>query len=149
MLSDWFEVGYTGLFFASFLAATIVPFSSDALVVVMAASGFDPFWTITIATIGNTLGGLSSYGVGWLGKWEWIEKYFRIPKTKIEKMRDRVRKYTGLAAFLTWLPGIGDAIAVTLGLLKINIWRVTLFMTAGKMARYVVLVYLWDYFFVK
>lgn len=147
MLSDWFEVGYAGLFFACFLAATIIPFSSDALVVVMAASGYDPFLTITIATIGNTLGGLSSYGVGRLGRWDLIEKYFRIPKTKIEKMRDRVRKFTGLAAFLTWLPAIGDAIAVTLGLLKINIWRVILFMTLGKLARYIVLVYLWYVFF--
>ena len=76
-----------------------------------------------------------------------IEKYFKIPKTKIEKMRDRVRKYTGLAAFLTWLPGIGDAIAVTLGLLKINILRVSFFMTLGKLARYVALVYMWDLFF--
>ncbi len=140
-------IGYSGLFLASFLAATIIPFSSDALVVTMVASGFDPFWTITIATIGNTLGGMSSYGVGWLGKWEWIEKYFRIPKPKIEKIRERVRKYTGLAAFLTWLPGVGDAIAVTLGLLKINTWRVLIFMTAGKLARYIVLVYLWDLIF--
>lgn len=147
MFNDWLEVGYTGLFFASFLAATIIPLSSDALVVVMSVSGFDPFWTITIATVGNTLGGISSYGVGRLGKWDWIEKYFRIPKTKIEKMRDRVRKYTGLAAFLTWLPGIGDVIAVTLGLLKINVLWVTLFMTLGKLARYIVLVYLWNLFF--
>lgn len=147
MLSEWFEVGYTGLFFASFLAATIIPFSSDALVVLMAATGFDPILTILIATTGNTLGGLSSYGVGWLGKWSWIEKYLRISKEKIERMQVRVRKYTGLAAFLTWLPWVGDVIAVSLGLLKINIWRVTIFMTTGKLARYIVLVYLWKWFF--
>jgi len=144
---EWFEMGYAGLFFASFLAATIIPFSSDALVVAMANMDFDPFWTIVIATIGNTLGGLSSYGVGWLGKWEWIEKYFRVSRKRIERIQVRVKKYTGLAAFLTWLPWVGDVIAVTLGLLKINIWRVTIFMTAGKLARYIFLVYLWDFLF--
>lgn len=137
-------VGFSALFFASFLAATIVPFSSDAVVVSMVANGYDPVWTIIIATFGNTLGGMSSYGLGWLGKWDWIEKYLRIKREKIEKMRLRVGKYTGIAAFLTWLPIIGDIIAVTLGILRINVWRVFLFMTAGKLARYIVIVYLWD-----
>lgn len=143
-MSYWFELGYAGLFFASFLAATIVPFSSDAVVVSMVAGGYDPFWSITIATIGNTLGGLSSYGLGWIGKWDWIEKYLRIKKEKLEKMQVRISKYTGLAAFLTWLPIVGDVIAVALGLLKINVYKVTIFMTAGKLARYIVIVYLWD-----
>jgi len=142
-----FEVGYVGLFFASFLAATIIPFSSDAIVVTMVALGYDAFQTIAIATIGNTLGGLSSYGLGWLGKWDWIEKYLKIKKEKIEKMRQRIQKYTGLAAFLTWLPFIGDVIAVTLGFLKINFFKVAIFMTTGKLARYIVIVYLWDIFF--
>ncbi|PIP55290.1 MAG: hypothetical protein COX07_00715 [Bacteroidetes bacterium CG23_combo_of_CG06-09_8_20_14_all_32_9] len=142
-----FEVGYVGLFFASFLAATIIPFSSDTIVVTMVALGYDAFQTIAIATIGNTLGGLSSYGLGWLGKWDWIEKYLKIKKEKIEKMRQRIQKYTGLAAFLTWLPFIGDVIAVTLGFLKINFFKVAIFMTTGKLARYIVIVYLWDIFF--
>ena len=142
-----FEVGYVGLFFASFLAATIIPFSSDAIVVTMVALGYDAFQTIAIATIGNTLGGVSSYGLGWLGKWDWIEKYLKIKKEKIEKMRQRIQKYTGLAAFLTWLPFIGDVIAVTLGFLKINFFKVAIFMTTGKLARYIVIVYLWDIFF--
>jgi len=142
-----FEVGYVGLFFASFLAATIIPFSSDAIVVTMVALDYDAFQTIAIATIGNTLGGLSSYGLGWLGKWDWIEKYLKIKKEKIEKMRQRIQKYTGLAAFLTWLPFIGDVIAVTLGFLKINFFKVAIFMTTGKLARYIVIIYLWDIFF--
>ena len=146
-MSYLFELGYAGLFFASFLAATIVPFSSDAIVVGMVAGGYDAFWTITIATIGNTLGGLSSYGLGYLGKWDWIEKYLKIKKEKLEKMQIRIKKYTGLAAFLTWLPIVGDVIAVALGLLKINVYKVTIFMTVGKLARYIAIVYLWDIFF--
>lgn len=146
-MSYWFELGYAGLFFASFLAATIVPFSSDAVVVGMVTGGYDAFWSITIATIGNTLGGMSSYGFGYIGKWDWIEKYLRIKKERLERMQLRIKKYTGLAAFLTWLPIVGDIIAVALGLLKINVYKVTIFMTAGKLARYIAIVYLWDIFF--
>lgn len=140
-------ISYSGLFLASFLAATIVPFSSDAVVVTMVANDYDPFWTIVIATLGNTLGGMSSYGLGWLGKWDWIEKYLRIKKEKIERMRMRVSRFAGIAAFLTWLPIIGDVVAVTLGVLKIHAWRVLFFMTAGKLARYIVIVYLWEWFY--
>lgn len=146
-MSFLFDLGYLGLFFASFLAATIVPFSSDSIVVVMVATGYNSFLTILIATVGNTLGGLSSYAIGWFGKWDWIEKYLKIKREKLEKMQIRIKKYTAIAAFLTWLPIIGDIIAVALGLLKINVYKVTLFMTIGKLARYIAIVYLWDVIF--
>ncbi|PIV58730.1 MAG: hypothetical protein COS14_08000 [Bacteroidetes bacterium CG02_land_8_20_14_3_00_31_25] len=144
-MSYFFDLGYFGIFLASFLAATVIPFSSDTVVVAMVAYGYNSTLTILIATLGNTLGGMSSYALGWLGKWEWIEKYLKIKREKIEKMRERIKKYTAIAAFLTWLPIVGDIIAVALGLLKINVYKVTLFMTLGKLARYVVIVYLWDY----
>ncbi len=146
-MSYLFELGYLGLFLASFLAATVVPFSSDTIVVAMVATGYNSFLTILIATIGNTIGGLSSYAIGWFGKWDWIEKYLKIKREKLEKMQIRIKKYTALAAFLTWLPIIGDIIAVALGLLKINVYKVTVYMTIGKLARYVAIVYLWDIIF--
>lgn len=146
-MSYLFELGYLGLFLASFLAATVVPFSSDTIVVAMVATGYNSILTILIATIGNTIGGLSSYAIGWFGKWDWIEKYLKIKREKLEKMQIRIKKYTALAAFLTWLPIIGDIIAVALGLLKINVYKVTVYMTIGKLARYVAIVYLWDIIF--
>lgn len=146
-MSYLFDLGYLGLFLASFLAATVVPFSSDTIVVAMVATGYNSILTILIATIGNTIGGLSSYAIGWFGKWDWIEKYLKIKREKLEKMQIRIKKYTALAAFLTWLPIIGDIIAVALGLLKINVYKVTVYMTIGKLARYVAIVYLWDIIF--
>ena len=72
------EYGYIGLFIGAFLAATVFPFSSDVLLVGMLAAGGEPITTVTVATIGNWLGGLTSYWVGWLGKLEWLERWFRV-----------------------------------------------------------------------
>ncbi len=58
------EYGYIGLFAGAFMAATIFPFSSDILLVAMLAAGGQPVTTIVVATAGNWLGGLTSYGVG-------------------------------------------------------------------------------------
>ena len=134
----WYEYGLWGLFAASFLAATLVPFSSDALLLLMVANGFDPVWSILVATLGNWLGGMSSYFLGYLGKWEWIEKYLRIKREKIERWHDQLEKRGAIFAFFSWLPLIGDVFAVGLGILRTD-WRTVAFaMLAGKMMRYAV-----------
>ena len=62
---DWLlELGYIGLFVGSFLASTVVPFSADVLLIGMLAAGGSPWVVIAVATIGNFLGGLTSYGIG-------------------------------------------------------------------------------------
>lgn len=133
-----FETGYIGLFLASFLAATVVPFSSEALLSAMLVGGYDVTTSLTVATLGNWLGGMSSYGIGWLGKVEWIEKYLRIKPHQIEKTQQRIAGKELWISFFCWLPGIGDIIAVLLGLLKVNIWTTSVGMLIGKMMRYLV-----------
>lgn len=71
---EWLlNLGYFGLFLGSFVAATVVPFSSDVQLVAMLAAGGNVWFCVVVATLGNWLGGLTSYWLGWLGKWEWIE----------------------------------------------------------------------------
>ena len=66
---EWLlNLGYFGLFVGSFVAATVVPFSSDVLLVGMLAAGGNIWLSVAVATLGNWLGGLTSYGLGWLGK---------------------------------------------------------------------------------
>ena len=80
---EWLlNLGYFGLFLGSFVAATVVPFSSDVQLVAMLAAGGNVWFCVAVATLGNWLGGLTSYWLGWLGKWEWIEKYMRLSSTK-------------------------------------------------------------------
>lgn len=85
------EWGYLGLFLGSFLAATVVPFSSDALFVGYLTLGSNTWISLFWATLGNWLGGLTSYWVGYIGKWEWLEKWFRIKKINHRKTKTKNR----------------------------------------------------------
>lgn len=137
------EYGYWGLFFGTFLAATIVPFASDALLVGILIAGGDPVLSVIIATSGNWLGGLTSYWVGYSGRWEWIEKWFKVKHETIERQRERIAKYGPIIALLSWLPIVGDVLAVALGFYHINFWKTSVYMLIGKCARYILWVYLY------
>ncbi|HEX7585848.1 MAG TPA: DedA family protein [Prolixibacteraceae bacterium] len=133
-----FDYSLWGLFLASFLAATVVPFSSEAILSYLIYNGTDVYTAVLVASAGNWLGGMSSFAIGYLGKWEWIEKYLRIKRETIEKWHNRLYKRGAIFAFLSWVPGVGDIFAVTLGLLRANIWITAIAMLAGKFLRYVV-----------
>ncbi len=136
------ELGYIGLFLASFLAATVVPFSSEVVFSAMVFGGFDAWSCVFIATLGNWLGGMTCYYLGLLGKLEWIEKYIGVKKQKIDKFTDKIHKHGDWIAFFSFLPGIGDIIAVASGFFRCNVWIVAGSMLLGKFVRYIV----WMYF---
>ncbi len=132
------KLGYLGLFLASFLASTIIPLSSDVVMSALIALEFDLWTCIFVATAGNFLGGLTTYGLGYLGKWEWIEKLFKKSKSDIEKFQHKVQKVGIIAAAFTWLPFIGDVIALSLGFLRFKPAPVFIMMLIGRFARFVV-----------
>ena len=76
------ELGYLGLFISSFLSATLIPLSPEILLGILIFNGFKLWLTILVATLGNFLGGITTYFVGYLGDWKKIEKYFKIRKEK-------------------------------------------------------------------
>ena len=136
-MESLFDYSLWGLFLASFLAATVVPFSSEALLSFLIISGTDPFIAVVVASAGNWLGGMSSFAIGYMGKWVWIEKYLRIKRESIEKWHKRLYNRGAIFAFFSWLPAVGDIFAVGLGLLKTNILVTAIAMLAGKFLRYV------------
>ena len=139
------EYGYIGLFVGSFLAATVVPFSSDVLLVGMLVAGAGAVPTVVVATIGNWLGGLTSYWLGWLGKMEWIERYFKVKRETIERYRVRVDRWGVWLAFLTWLPIVGDIFAIVLGFFRVKFIPVALWMLVGKCVRFVAWALIYHY----
>jgi len=144
---EFFEqFGYFGLFLGSFLAATILPFSSEVLVALMLTAGYNPLYIFLFATFGNWLGSVSTYGIGWLGKLKWAEKYFKISPEKIEKQQRKIRKYGSWLSLLVWLPVVGDVFALALGFYKISPKVCITFMLIGKAARFLVLIFLYDFF---
>jgi len=137
--------GYLGLFLGSFLAATIVPLSSEIWITGILLAGANPVIVLIIATLGNWLGSLTTYGIGRLGKWEWIEKWFKISREKMEKQQEKITKYGSLLSFLVWVPFIGDIFALALGFYKVNFIRCSIFMLIGKFLRYLVYIVLYLY----
>lgn len=145
MYMEWLlGLGYFGLFLGSFLAATVVPFSADVLLVGMLAAGADAPLAISVATLGNWLGGLTSYGIGRIGKWEWIEK-LHVRREILERQKHFIDRFGPIVALLTWVPFIGDVFAVALGFYRVRFVPMALWMFVGKCARFITwaLLYYW------
>tara|TARA_Y100001980_G_C14489324_1_gene266635 strand:- start:6 stop:458 length:453 start_codon:yes stop_codon:yes gene_type:complete len=137
-MESFLELGLLGLFISSFIAATIIPFSSELVLSFLLANQYPLEMCLFIATLGNWLGGISSYGLGRLGEWTYIKYFTGLDKTKIKKVREKVNKWKSPLAFFCWLPLVGDIFAVGLGFYKINFIKVSLWMFVGKMIRYVI-----------
>lgn len=139
---DWLiEYGYIGLFLAAFLAATILPFGSEFVFVALIAAGLDGWTCVVVASIGNWLGGMTNYYLGRLGKTEWIEKYLNVKKEKIDKIQHWLQGKGAAMAFFSFLPFVGDVIAIALGYMRSNIYIVNISMFAGKLIRFVLIMY--------
>lgn len=132
------------LFWAAFLAATILPFSSEAALAGALAAGLPKFLCLLAATLGNSLGSCTTFYLGRLGKQTWLTRYCRVQPDEIERTRRRIESYGALAAFLTFLPLAGDLFAIALGFMRYPVWRFVVLMTAGKALRYAVILWIWN-----
>ena len=136
LLIDW---GYTGLFISALLAGSIIPFSSELVMLALVKVGLNPAICVLAATLGNTMGGMTCYYMGHLGKTDWIEKYFKVKQEKIDKMQRFLQGKGALMAFFAFLPFIGEAIAIALGFMRSNVMLTSLSMFTGKLIRYIVM----------
>jgi hypothetical protein len=130
---DW---GYAGLFLSTFIAGSILPFSSEAVLVVLLRMGLDPVGLLASATLGNTLGGMTCYWIGHLGRREWIGRWLRIDERTLAKAARFLGGRGALMGFFAFLPYIGEAVALLLGLMRSNQWLTAGSMLVGKLVRY-------------
>ncbi len=141
-LSEFFvSHGVLGLFLSSFLAATILPFSSEIILVTLLKLGGVPEELLISATLGNSCGGLLTYFIGRLGKLEWAQRFLGISDSQFLKYQLSSEKYGGYFGILCWLPIIGDPIALALGYFKASLRSFIITMTLGKFLRYAVIIY--------
>ena len=136
LLIEW---GLPGLFISALLAGSIVPFSSELVLVALIKLGLPPIACLLSATLGNTAGGMTCYYMGRLGKIAWIEKYFKVKKEKVDKMQTFLQGKGALMGFFAFLPFVGEVIAIALGFMRSNVWLTTSSMFAGKLIRYAVM----------
>lgn len=139
------DLGYWGLFVGSFLASTLIPMSADVLLIGILALGGNIWACLWIATIGNWLGGLTSYWIGWIGKWEWIEKWFRVKEEQLIRQKHKIDKYGVFLALFTWLPLIGDLLAIALGFYKVIPYSSAFYMLLGRFLRFLA----WTVLYIK
>ena len=132
------DCGYIGVFLGTFAAATVIPFASDALMIGMLLAGTDPVITFVVATAGNWLGGLTTYWIGYAGRWEWIEKWFKVSRQQVEKQSERVEKWGSLLGLMTWLPFIGDVFALVLGFYRCSFIKSAVSSLIGRAGRFAV-----------
>lgn len=135
-LIDW---GYVGMFLSALIAGTVVPFSSEAVLVALISMGLNPIGCVLAATAGNMIGGMTCYWLGSLGNMLWIEKYFGVNKEKLERAERFVKGRGAWMAFFMFIPFLGEAIGVVLGLMHANAWITAIAMFLGKSTRYIVI----------
>ena len=129
------------LFSSSFMSATLLPGASEVNIIYLAQQSHFPSGTlVAVATAGNTLGGLTNYFMGILAARGLKIRYFE--RENLKAPLDKIRKYGALSLLFTWLPVVGDPLCLAAGYLKVNGWLCLLFMALGKMARYVVLLFM-------
>ncbi len=126
---------------AAFLAGSFFPFSSEAVMVGLMATGLDPWILMIYGTIGNVLGSVFNYSVGRMGRLEWIEKYLHVKKQDLERAERFMAGRGAWMGFFAFLPVLGSAITILLGLMRANIIITFVSITLGKLFRYVILIY--------
>ncbi len=136
------QYGYWGMFISAFLAASILPFSSEIIILALYAAGLDPVALIIYGSIGNVGGSMFNYSIGRLGKLEWIEKYLHVKPENIRKTEKFMEgKGAWIGGLLSSIPIIGDGITIVLGYTRANLLVSFVSITISKIARYVILIY--------
>jgi membrane protein YqaA with SNARE-associated domain len=130
---DW------SLFLSALISSTLFPGGSEALLLYKLNEGGDAVTLVLIATIGNVLGSLITYGMGRLGNEAVHKKWLRMDEAKVARAEVWFGKYGMPSLLLAWLPVVGDPLCLVAGLLRCGILPFLLLVTIGKAARYALL----------
>ncbi len=132
---------YITLFAVSFLAATLLPLGSEALLVYDISQNYSLVLLWSFATVGNTLGSMVNYWLGLKGE-AYLEKKGHLSVKKMEKVRGLFAKYGGWTLLLSWVPLIGDPLTFIAGVLRYNFKWFALIVFVAKGLRYAIIIFL-------
>ena len=126
-------IGLTSVFFVSLVSATLIPMGSEPAVFAVIKANAALFWPVMlVATVGNTLGGMVNYAIGYSAKQVFA-------KERKARWFDWLERYGAKTLLLAWLPGIGDPICTVAGWLRLPFWPCVGYMAIGKLLRYIIL----------
>ena len=134
---------YLSLFIISFLAATVLPFSSElTLAGLMATSSYDNLLLLLVASLGNVLGSAVNWILGFYSRNLSTKKWFPFKDEQIEKSSRWFNKFGRWSLLFAWVPIIGDPLTLAAGLLRVRFVEFLILVTIGKVSRYLVIFYL-------
>ena len=132
---------YLILFFSAFISATLFPLGSEALLIYDIKEGYNIYFLVIVATIGNSLGSLLNYFLGLKGEEYLVEKKL-INEKVILKSKSYFDKYGSISLLFSWLPIIGDPITFVAGILKYDLKKFIVLVVIAKVSRYLFIAYL-------
>ncbi len=137
-----------GVFFAAFLAATILPFSSEAVLAAFyAAGGGEAVVLWLVASLGNVLGAVVNWGLGrYLLHWQGA-RWFPFSQRQLGRAEAWFSRYGVWSLLLAWVPLIGDPLTVAAGMLRVNFWLFLVLVSIGKAGRYAAVLWVADALF--
>ncbi len=134
-------ISYLLLFGSAFLAATILPFSSELLLFAMLRDGGDPLLLVIIATLGNTLGAVVNWLLGvYLLRFQ-DRRWFYFSRDQIARAQRWYRRYGFWSLLFAWMPLGGDALTLIAGIMKLRLWLFLVLVGSGKGLRYILVIY--------
>ena len=134
---------YLSLFFISFLAATILPFSSElTLAGLISTSNYDNLLLLVFASFGNVLGSVFNWGLGFYARNLTIKKWFPFKETQIERSSKWFSKFGKWSLLFAWVPIVGDPLTFVAGLFRVRFFDFIILVAIGKVSRYLIIFYL-------
>lgn len=136
MIDFFKDYGYWGMGILSFLSGSIIPITSEVLLVFFLNLGLDAVGLTLVATLGNTLGGVTCFMLGYLTNKERVKKIFKISDKRMKRADIMIQKYGYWTAAISFVPAIGEVLLVVLGIMRVNRFKVITVMAIGKLVRY-------------
>ena len=133
---------YLSLFIISFLAATILPFSSElTLAGLVATSNYDNLSLLIVASLGNVLGSVVNWILGFYSRKLTTKKWFPFKDEQIKKSSKWFNRFGRWSLLFAWVPIIGDPLTLAAGLLRVKFIEFLILVTIGKVSRYLAIFY--------
>jgi membrane protein YqaA with SNARE-associated domain len=134
---------YLSLLAISFLAATILPFSSElTLAGLIATSDYDNLLLLIAASFGNVLGSVVNWALGSYSRNLTTKKWFPFKETQIERSSKWFRKFGKWSLLFAWVPVVGDPLTLVAGILRVKFIDFIILVAIGKVSRYLIVFYL-------
>ncbi|MFO1038737.1 MAG: YqaA family protein [Geminicoccaceae bacterium] len=134
------DLAYTGLFASALVAATVIPGSSEIVLLAMLVDGFDPWKLWIVATLGNVIGSCGNWWLGRVALRFQDRRWFPVSAAQLGRAQAWFRRWGYPSLLLAWVPGVGDAFTVAAGTLRMNLVAFVVLVAIAKGGRYAALI---------